>query len=566
MADPLFMFTSFRSWRLCLVLVALLALPVLTYWDTLFAHFGLRDDYSVLREVHEQPGTVTAFCASHARPVFGWISEQSLKHLYTIHDLQWARLWAALCAGLAAGGTAWALTGLLRWRLATAALTGALVALLPGTQVIVGWAICWGHLVGLILGIAGFAAVEGGLRASGRAGRFSGLIGGWALVVTGALTYQSNVLFYAVFLAAALPMLRGESVRARVRWAGAHLGVLCAGMVGAFAVAKGLFAAGVFVQSDRIAFEADLPEKFWWFLHGPLGNALSFLVINDDEGRTAFWHFSMIAAVAGVIGAGAWLEGRRHGRAAGLFWAAALAGLPVLAYAVSLIAAEQWSTYRTIFALTGVVVMFFTLGLDQVAERCGGAWARWFTPVVLGLLVAAGFGLARNQAYALMAVPQMKELALIKDGARQITPGWTARVFVVTPDADDSFAELTYADEFGSLSTASDWTPKEMLMDVLRERYPGVRDVRGMFTFATGEQRPARGQSDVIIDLGQGLEKEKARLAALRAHGRMTGWSLFEAWSTLGKERGFHRWPVLAALGLGVLLLLGWRQEAEAES
>jgi len=267
----------------------------------------------------------------------------------------------------------------------------------------------------------------------------------------------------------------------------------------------------------------------------------------------------MIGGGAGVIGAGAWLEGRRHGRAAGMFWGAALAGLPVLAYAVSLIAAEQWSTYRTIFALTGVVVVFFTLGLDQVAERCGGTWVRWLTPVVLGLLVAAGFGLARNQAYALMAVPQIKELALIKEGARQITPGWTARVFLVTPDADDSFAELTYADEFGSLSTASDWTPKEMLMDVLRERYPEMRDVRGMFVFATGGARPARGQSDIIIDMDQGLEKEKARQAVLRAHGRLAGWSLFEAWSSLGKERGFHRWPVLAVLALGLLVLLGWR-------
>ncbi len=552
------MFTSSRAWRLCLVLVALLALPVLTYWDTIFAHFGLRDDYSVLREVHEQPGTVTAFCASHARPVFGWISEQSLKHLSTIHDLQWARLWAALCAGLAAAGTAWVLAGLLRWRLISAVLVGALVALLPGTQVIVGWAICWGHLVGLILGIAGFAVVEGGLRATGRIWRAVGLISGWSLVVTGALTYQSNVLFYAVFLAAALPMLRGETMRKRVCWAGAHLGVLCAGMMGAFVVAKGLFAAGVFAQSERIAFETDLPEKFWWFLHEPLGNALSFLVINDDEGRTAGWHLAMLTVVALVIGIGSILEGRRHGRSAALFWSVALAGLSVLAYAVSLIAAEQWSTYRTIFALTGVVLVFFTLGLDQIGEQIGGAWERWLTPITLGLLVAAGFGLARNQAYTLMAVPQIKELNLIKDGARQITPGWKARVFLVTPDADDSFAELTYADEFGSLSTASDWTPKEMLMDVLRERYPGC-DVQGMFTFATGGMRPERGQSDIVINMDLGLEKEKARLASLRARGKASSWSLFEAWRTLGKDRGLHRWPLLAIVCLGLLVLMGWR-------
>ncbi len=553
------MITPFRTWRLWLVLVALLALPVLTYWDTIFAHFGLRDDYAVLREVHEEPGKVTDFCASHARPIFGWISEVSLRHLSTIHDLQWARLWAALCAGLAAGGTTWVLVRQLRWRLATGALVGALVALLPGMQVLAGWGSCWGHLVGLILGIAGFAVVERGLQAARSGGRAIGVVGGWVLVVAGALTYQSNVLFYVVFIAAALPGLREESLRARLRWLGMHLAVVCAGLAGAYAMAKGLFASGLFAQSGRVAFEPALMHKFFWFLNEPLGNALSFLVINDDSGRTAGWHLLMAAVVLAVIGAGAIFEGRRHGRMAGWCWAMGLAGLPVLAYAVSLIAAEHWSTYRTIFALTGVLLVFFVHGLDHVAEWMGGGWTRWLTPVVLGLLVAAGFGLARRQAYNLIALPQIKELALIGEGARQVSPTRLAKVFVVTPDGDDSFAELTYADEFGSLSTASDWTPKEMLMDLLRERHPAAGNARRLFLFATGGKPPAAGKFDVVIDLDQGLEQEKSRQAELKAAGRLHGWSLFAAWQSLGVERGQHRWPVFALLGFGVLVLLGWR-------
>lgn len=499
------MIPSLRSHRLWLVLAVLLVLPVLTYWDTIFSHFGLRDDYSVLREVREEPGKVTAFCASHARPIFGWISEQSLRHLSTIEDLEWARLWAALCAGCAGAGTAWVLSQQLRWRLATAGLVGALVVLLPGTQVLVGWAICWGHWVGLIFGIAGFAAAECGWRARSRGVRIGGVVGGWALVVAGALTYQSNVLFYAVFIAAALPMWRERSLKAQARWLGMHLGVVGAGLAGAFAVAEGLFAAGVFAPSSRVAFEQNLGAKFYWFLHEPLGNALSFLVINDDKGRTAGWHGLMALAVAGVIGAGAVHEWRRHGRAAGLYWAVGLAGLPVLAYSVSLIAAEHWSTYRTIFALTGVLMVFFVHGLDHLGRQHGGRWARWFSPMVLGILVVGGFGLARQQAYDLIAVPQIKELALIEEGARQISPTRPSRVFVVTPNGNESFAELTYADEFGSLSTASNWTPKEMLMALLRERYPTVGDARRLFAFETNEKRPAAGAYDVVIDLNHGL-------------------------------------------------------------
>lgn len=527
------MFAYLRPYRLHLVLLALFAFPVLTYWDTIFAHFGLRDDYSVLREVREEPGKVMAFCASHARPIFGWISEQSLRHLSTIEDLAWARLWAALCAGLVGAGTAWVLAKQLHWRMATAALVGALVVLLPGTQVLVGWAICWGHLVGLIFGIAGFAVVERGLQSgAGLGARLLGLL----LVAAGALTYQSNVLFYVVFIAAALPMWRGKALQVRARWLAAHLGVLVLGLATAFAVAKVLFATGVFTRSERVAFEQHPGEKLLWFLHEPLGNALSFLVINDDHGRTAAWHLLMAMAVVGVIGAGLVRELRRYGWASGAFWAVGLAGLPILAYSVSLMSAEQWSTYRTIFALTGVLLMFFVHGLNHLAERCAGRWELQFTPIVLSVLVACGFVLARDQAYHLIAEPQIKELSMIEAGARQISPSRPSRVFVVTPDGRESFAELTYADEFGSLSTASGWTPKEMLLALLRERYPSVRDVRKLFTFDTEQERPEAGQFDVVIDLNAGLGQEKTTARSL-----LFGASAHEESKDLGQSWPFNK-------------------------
>jgi hypothetical protein len=40
-----------------------------TYWPATFHEYGLRDDYSNLRESHEEVGKVLQFCASHARPI-----------------------------------------------------------------------------------------------------------------------------------------------------------------------------------------------------------------------------------------------------------------------------------------------------------------------------------------------------------------------------------------------------------------------------------------------------------------------------------------------------------------
>jgi hypothetical protein len=59
-----------RAWMLTAVLFAM---PLLTYWPATFHDFGLRDDYSNLREAHEEVGKVVRFCASHARPIYGWL-------------------------------------------------------------------------------------------------------------------------------------------------------------------------------------------------------------------------------------------------------------------------------------------------------------------------------------------------------------------------------------------------------------------------------------------------------------------------------------------------------------
>ena len=51
----------------------LFLVPLVTYWPATFHDYGLRDDYSNLREAHEEIGKVVKFCASHARPIYGWL-------------------------------------------------------------------------------------------------------------------------------------------------------------------------------------------------------------------------------------------------------------------------------------------------------------------------------------------------------------------------------------------------------------------------------------------------------------------------------------------------------------
>ena len=74
-----------RSRVKTLVISALLFVTLLAaYWPTTFHYYGMRDDYSKLREAHEEPGKVLHFCASNARPIYGY-------------PFIWCSTWSSIC-------------------------------------------------------------------------------------------------------------------------------------------------------------------------------------------------------------------------------------------------------------------------------------------------------------------------------------------------------------------------------------------------------------------------------------------------------------------------------------
>src|SRR5271154_339289 len=85
-----------RAWMLTAVLFLV---PLVSYWPATFHDYGLRDDYSNLREAHEDPGVVLKFCASHARPIYGWLLQASYGQTNSVHNLQWMRFAASLLLG-----------------------------------------------------------------------------------------------------------------------------------------------------------------------------------------------------------------------------------------------------------------------------------------------------------------------------------------------------------------------------------------------------------------------------------------------------------------------------------
>ena len=493
-------FPDRRNWTHRLALLALVALPALLYWNAVWMRFGLRDDYSTLRETHEEPGKIFAFCTSQGRPVYGLLLEHSFARLDGINALPWARLLGAVCIGFLCAAMALVLERRLRWPRGQAVLGAALLASVPSVQVIVDWGICWPHAVAALLAVAAFVLADRALAAATSVGRVAGVSLAATLLLCGMLTYQSNAMFYAVPMAAGWLAMSDRPWRERLRWLVAH-GVLVGLVLAvAFLLTKALFAGGVFRASPRIMVEAAWLDKLGWFLREPLDNALALFVVEDARLRTAPWFNLTAIAVATVIILGGAVEWRRRGPVAALLWWGGACGLGMLAYVVSLVAAERWPTYRTLLPLTGVVVVYLVRSIGQL----GLLWPRWGGRLALSLtggLVAIGAFQATQSSADFLAEPQRAELARLEAAAARIDPVRQPRVFVLFPSRHDTQADVHYLDEFGSLSGDSDWCTKEMLLLLLHERYPQQPELVQRLRLAFGHWKPPPGTYDLLIDL-----------------------------------------------------------------
>jgi hypothetical protein len=488
---------SVRVWILTAVLFLV---PLVAYWPATFHDFGLRDDYSNLREAHEEAGKVLMFCASHARPIYGWLLQATYGQTSSVQNLQWMRLAASLLLGAISLVSFRGLRSL-GWSFGTSLCFAVLLALIPSAQVIAGWAVGWPYAATALLAVGGFFTVEGALSIRMSAGRGRAL-GQWlvalGLMVVSALIYQPSALFYVVPLAGALIAQRHRSLAQTARWVGIHLGFVIATLGLAYGVMSALYAARIFVKSGRIAFEHHWGEKIAWFLQEALPNALSLFVLNDNNHREHALYSGCAALVGALLLAGAYVEWRRYGRSRGIVWLTGLLGLPVFACAVSLIASEHYATYRTILAMTAVLLCFLVASIRLLTESWGASGRRMLATIA----ISAAFLTAQHHVYALIAVPQGNEWQLIMASAKHVRlEGSHPRIFAIASTPADISTATIYHDEFGSLSSNSEWVPKEMFKRAMHDLHPEISNLDARYEFSSGPKLPADQRYDVIIDL-----------------------------------------------------------------
>ena len=236
--------------------------------------------------------------------------------------------------------------------------------------------------------------------------------------------------------------------------------------------------------------------KIAWFLQETLPNALSLFVLNDNNHRDHALYVGGAVLVGALLLAGVFVEWRRYGRSRGIVWLAALLGLPVFACAVSMIASEHYATYRTILAMTAVLLCFLVASIRALTQ----SWRPAGRQCSQSRFVA--FFTAQHHVYALIAVPQGNEWQLVVAGAKQVhLNGARPRIFAIASTPSDISTATIYHDEFGSLSSNSEWVPSEMFKRAMHDLHPEVANLDSRYDFATGPMLPGGQRYDVIIDL-----------------------------------------------------------------
>jgi len=156
-------------------------------------------------------------------------------------------------------------------------------------------------------------------------------------------------------------------------------------------------------------------------------------------------------------------------------------------------------SYRTTWGLAGLVMVFIAYSLRNL--RAVGRISRNLHYVALGSLLAFGAVGANRHAYSLIAEPQGFEWQIMLDAALRMPLESDLKIYVIRPSIDDRATQRIFADEFGSLSSDTDWAVVEMFKCALRRRFPSGLPEGVAYTLTSGQEAPREGKFDIVIDM-----------------------------------------------------------------
>ena len=430
--------------------------------------YGFSDSFAMLYAAHHE--TLLQFARKPiegGRPVYALLLWIGFSLTHSVHDLIYLRAFSVVSLALLAIHIHRTLrfTDLPQYAVDVAPV---LMCTVPAFLVYASWAVAAFYPLAALLSAMAFQVIDesnNGQRAS-----FRQLAAGFALLVTAMTIYQPAAMYYWVFAAIAWQIGKETVSEFRIAMAGVMM-MLALAMD--FVLSKIL---PVLIYTDgntltRTKLLSHSAGKAVWFIEQPLKDVLNWFNLEPNN---------TIAAIAALFVLCGFALYRRHdGRRGVLTQLGIVCALAVLSYLPNLIVAENWASYRTQAALSGLFVLYGMLAFIGWARTFSWEWAARSAAYVITA------GVACWASYTILtefAVPQIIDAHIVGRAVEKAarTPD-IRRLILVTGNPLSTFAPYVRYDEFGILSSSVPWALKAMaplLTDnVLADRHIQVQVV-----------------------------------------------------------------------------------------
>ena len=417
---------------------------LLSYSPVFFVSFAASDDYGAVATSIRGKSAIASGLLSHV----SW-SEISFLLVKDISGLVYLRIVSVVGIAL----LAWCLHRtlmLVGWSWLESFVTSIIAFTMPPFQVYASWAVTAFYPFAAILSAAAVLLLERmfSAAAESRWHRHGYAIGSILLMVVALSIYQPAAMFFWVFAAVMLfrPGAPLRSVVSRFCW---------------YNVITFVSLISWFLLSSSFKMADDAWIKIEWFLQEPLTNALNLSMLSSQA-----W-LAVTIGILLIVGLLFYLKGSNRERFTQLLIAISI--LP-LSYLPNLIIAESWSSYRTLSALTSIIVVYAFFSLSRYMQFLRRVMD---VPPIVGVIAAFICCLwAANNVRAYFARPLSIELQWMRSQIDTKDLSTARSIYVIPSSWQDSIAPAVRYDEFGFPFSTQRYALEPAVYLLLREVRP----------------------------------------------------------------------------------------------
>jgi hypothetical protein len=462
-----------------LVLAGYIAALVLLYGTSLVVPYEFSDSYTVLVEGIQ--GSLQSFdieVVSFGRPVYALLANLAFPWMHSIGDLRYLRFIACIGMGL----LAWTFYLALRRagvRHSYALAIPLLIVTIPPYEIWGAWAICCFFPYAAVMASLSALTLDSAIHHHSSRRRWGLAALAIVLLLMSIMIYQPAAMVFfvsaAIFLFCRKLSLK-ETIIQFLFYCASMVTVIGIDALSAKTLPSMLFGVPGLSQL-RTQLATNISDKIGWFFREPLLDALNLWSLVPKSS------IAVVVAIFSMVGLFLFLRGKLIERLGKLLIALML--LP-LSYLPNLVVAEDWASYRTQAALTGLIALylglailgflflFFRFQAEFFKNRQGVFGLSQSVLVTVALLIVVVFGgfVAQRNVSRYVVLPQEVELSYLINQLNSPALLTAKSIYVIPCSWSDSISPVVRYDEFGLASCSNSWTPGAMVYLLLRQYFP----------------------------------------------------------------------------------------------